>query len=119
MTAGPPEEGAGWSDAPVSVVHAPTAALADDDASTRSLALGTTGAAEVGLWEIDPGTTGDVEVDEVFLVLSGRATVAVEGWPDVPVGPGDVVRLRAGAVTTWVVEERLRKLYVAWGDGGA
>ena len=50
------------------------------------------------------------------MVLSGRATVSVEGWPDVAVGPGDVVRLRAGAATTWVVKERLRKVYVAW-DG--
>jgi len=105
-----------WDDAPVAVVHGALAALAADDARTRSLALGSTGPGEVGLWEIDSGTAHDVEVDEVFVVLSGRATVSVGGWPDVTLGPGDVVRLRAGAATTWVVEERLRKVYVAW-DG--
>lgn len=107
-----------WDDAPVSVVHAPEATLADDVDATRALTLGATGPAEVGLWEIDPGTAHDVEMDEVFLVLSGRATLSVEGWPDVAVGPGDVVRLRAGAQTTWAVGERLRKVYVAWGGTG-
>ena len=101
-------------DAPVSVVHAPGAVLDPDDGGTRSLTLGTTGAGEVGLWEIDPGTVLVVEVDEVFVVLSGRATISVDGWPDVGVGPGDVVRLRAGTATTWTVEERLRKVWVAW-----
>jgi uncharacterized cupin superfamily protein len=109
----------GWADAPVAVVHAAAVALADDaDGVTRSLTLGPTGSGEVGLWEIDPGTAHDVEVDEVFVVVSGRATVSVVGWPDVVVGPGDVVRLRAGTATTWTVTERLRKVYVAW-DGPA
>ena len=107
-----------WGDAPVSVVHGGVVELHPDDASTRTLMLGSTGPGEVGLWEIDPGTAHDVEVDEVFVVLTGRATVSVEGWPDVAMGPGDVVRLRAGTVTTWVVEERLRKVYVT-GDSPA
>jgi uncharacterized cupin superfamily protein len=108
-----------WDDAPVSVVHAPEATLADDVDATRALTLGATGPAEVGLWEIDPGTACDVEEDEIFVVLSGRATVSVEGWSDVAIGPGDVVRLRAGAETTWVVEERLRKVYVTWDGTGS
>jgi hypothetical protein len=45
--------------------------------------------------------------------------VSVEGWSDVAIGPGDVVRLRAGAETTWVVEERLRKVYVTWDGTGS
>lgn len=102
-----------WDDAPVSVVHGGSAELTADDAATRALTLGTTGPGEVGLWEIDPGTAHDVEVDEVFVVLSGRATVSVEGWTGVAIGPSDVIGVRAGAVTTWLVEERLRKVYVA------
>ncbi len=105
-----------WDDAPVAVVHGALAALAADGARTRSLAIGSTGPGEVGVWEIDRGTVDDVEADEVFVVLSGRATMSVVGWPDVALGPGDIVRLQAGAATTWVVEERLRKVYVAW-DG--
>jgi len=105
----------GWGEGPVSVVHAPDAALADDpDGTTRWVPLEATGSGEVGIWEIDPGTATDVESDEVFVVLSGRATVSVDGWQDVTVGPGDVVRLQAGATTTWVVAERLRKVYLSW-----
>jgi hypothetical protein len=77
-----------WDDAPVSVVHAPEATLADDVDATRALTLGATGPAEVGLWEIDPGTACDVEEDEIFVVLSGRATVSVEGWCGDDVGSG-------------------------------
>jgi uncharacterized cupin superfamily protein len=67
---------------------------------------------EVGIWEHTEGTSTDVEVDEVFVVLSGRATVALEAGPVLEIGPGDVVTLAAGARTTWTVHERLRKVYV-------
>ncbi len=67
---------------------------------------------EVGVWEHTEGTSTDVEVDEVFVVLAGRATIAVVDGPTVEVGPGDVVSLAAGARTTWTVHERLRKVYV-------
>ena len=104
-----------WPDASVAVVHAPATALDDDPGgTTRWVALDTTPMGEVGIWEIDPGTVHDVEVDEVFVVLTGRATVRVDGEPDATVGPGDVVRLRAGTATTWVVTERLRKVYLEW-----
>ena len=104
-----------WADGPVGVVHGPGIELADDpDGITRWVALGSTGPGQVGVWEIGPGTVRDVETDEVFVVLSGRATISVEGWPDVVVAAGDVVRLRAGAATTWIVTERLRKVYLSW-----
>ncbi len=67
---------------------------------------------EVGIWEHSPGVSTDVEVDEVFVVISGRATIAAEGHPPVEVGPGDVVRLEEGTATTWTVHETLRKVYV-------
>ncbi|HET7801419.1 MAG TPA: hypothetical protein VFL38_13435, partial [Humibacillus xanthopallidus] len=38
-------------------------------------AAGESAAAEVGVWEMTPGTATDVEADEVFVVLSGRATL--------------------------------------------
>jgi mannose-6-phosphate isomerase-like protein (cupin superfamily) len=68
---------------------------------------------EVGVWEMSPGTATDVEVDEVFVVLSGAATVTFDDGEAVDLGPGSVVRLRAGEHTTWVVRETLRKIYVA------
>ncbi|GAA4991029.1 putative cupin superfamily protein [Nonomuraea thailandensis] len=64
-----------------------------------------------GIWEITPGVVTDVESDEIFVVLSGRATIAVEGGATIEVGPGDVCLLAEGAKTTWIVHETLRKVY--------
>ncbi|MEV0589714.1 cupin domain-containing protein [Nonomuraea sp. NPDC050310] len=66
-----------------------------------------------GIWEITPGVVTDVERDEIFVVLSGRASIAIAGGPTVEVGPGDVCLLAEGAQTTWTVHERLRKVYQA------
>jgi uncharacterized protein len=66
----------------------------------------------VGIWQHSTGTSTDVESDEVFVVLSGRATIVVADGPTLEVGPGDVALLPAGAETTWTVHETLRKVYV-------
>jgi len=68
---------------------------------------------EVGVWEMTPGTATDVEVDEVFVVLAGRATLLMPGLDAVELTSGSVVQLTAGMVTTWIVYEPLRKLYIA------
>jgi uncharacterized cupin superfamily protein len=65
-----------------------------------------------GIWEHTAGVSTDVEVDEVFVVLRGRATIEVEGGPTLEVGPGDLGVLEAGARTRWVVHEDLRKVFV-------
>lgn len=65
-----------------------------------------------GIWEHSVGVSTDVEADEVFVVLSGRATVHVDGGPTLEFGPGDIGTLTAGARTTWTVHEPLRKVYV-------
>lgn len=75
--------------------------------------LATLGDAEIGLWGMEPGVDHDTEVDEVFVVLAGRGTVEFEDGEVVTLGPGVVVRLRAGERTTWTVTETLRKVYVA------
>jgi uncharacterized cupin superfamily protein len=67
---------------------------------------------EVGIWEHTVGTSTDVEVDEVFVVISGRATIACDNGPTIDVGPGDVVTLAEGTATTWTIHEPLRKVYV-------
>ena len=76
---------------------------------------------ELGVWETGPGAETDTEVDEVFVVLAGDATVQVADGPTLELRPGTVVRLFAGDRTTWTVRETLRKLYVALdepaGDG--
>jgi uncharacterized cupin superfamily protein len=69
----------------------------------------------IGVWEHTAGVSTDVEVDEVFVVLRGRATIEVAGGATLEVGPGDVGVLEAGARTTWTVHEDLRKVYVIRG----
>ncbi|KUL40157.1 cupin domain-containing protein [Actinoplanes awajinensis] len=66
---------------------------------------------EAGIWEMSAGAVRDVEAEEAFLVLSGRATIAT-GGETYAVGPGDLVRLAEGTTTVWTVTEPLRKLYV-------
>jgi uncharacterized cupin superfamily protein len=67
---------------------------------------------EVGVWAHSPGASTDVEADEVFVVLAGRATIRFDDGTVLDVGPGDVGVLPAGAATTWTVHEELRKVYV-------
>ena len=64
------------------------------------------------VWQHGVGVSTDVEVDEVFVVLSGRATIEVEDGPTLEVGPGDVGLYPAGTRTRWTVHETLRKVYV-------
>ncbi|GAB3579903.1 cupin domain-containing protein [Leifsonia lichenia] len=82
--------------------------------TTGLASLGTFGDVEVGVWEMTPGTSTDVEVDELFVVLAGHATIEFTATGDVlTVEPGDVVRLTAGDATRWTVTRTLRKLWLA------
>jgi uncharacterized protein len=80
--------------------------------STGSAALDVSDVWEAGVWEHTVGTSTDVEADEVFVVISGRATIAIDGGPTLEVGPGDLGILEAGTATTWTIHETLRKVYV-------
>jgi uncharacterized cupin superfamily protein len=93
---------------------APTTAYAGLDEPGAGDA-GEGGASELGVWEMTPGAMRDTEVDEVFLVIAGRATVEfVEpALPPIDLRPGSVVRLDAGMQTVWTVTETLRKLFIA------
>lgn len=77
--------------------------------------LGTLAGAEFGVWEMTPGVAADVEADEVFVVLAGRARIEFESpsLPPIEVAPGSLVRLQAGMRTVWTVTETLRKVYLA------
>lgn len=76
---------------------------------------GTAGAGELGVWEMTPGAMRDTEVDEVFLVIAGAATVEFvdPAVPTIALRPGSIVRLDAGMQTVWTVTETLRKLFIA------
>lgn len=90
-----------------------TRVLSTDVLAGEAAPLTELGAAEVGTWEMAPGTDHDTEVDEVFVVLAGRGTVTFEDGDVIDLAPGVAVRLTAGERTTWVVTETLRKVYVA------
>ncbi|MFC5339062.1 cupin domain-containing protein [Leucobacter denitrificans] len=82
--------------------------------------LGSIGGTALGIWELRGGTVTDTEVDELFVVLSGGATIEfldetrADGSPRmVEVKAGDVMRLVAGSRTRWSVEDHIRKVYIA------
>jgi uncharacterized cupin superfamily protein len=77
--------------------------------------FGEFGGVEIGVWEHTPGTSADVEADEVFVVISGSATVSFDdpALPDAELAAGSVVRLTAGMRTVWTVRETRRKVYIA------
>ena len=83
--------------------------------TTGFVELGSIGEVALGVWEHTPGTSTDVESDEVFVVLSGSGTVSFTDSDLEPIAlfPGAVVRLAAGMRTVWRVDETLRKVYIA------
>ncbi len=78
----------------------------------RSLSLHDSADLAVGVWQHSAGVSRDIEADEIFVVLSGRATIEITDGPTLEVGPGDVGLLPAGAQTVWTIHESLRKIYV-------
>jgi uncharacterized cupin superfamily protein len=82
--------------------------------TTALVALSAFGEAEVGVWEMTPGAMTDVETDEIFIVIAGRARIDFSATGEsVEIGPGFVGRFAEGAATVWTVTETLRKIYVA------
>ncbi len=64
-----------------------------------------------GIWQITPGKSVQIAPTGMFVVLSGRATVAVDGGPTLDIGPGDVCIWDGGERTIWTVHETLRKVW--------
>lgn len=81
------------------------------DVTTGATDLGQNSRLLTGIWEHSVGVSIDVEADEVFVVLSGKGRVYVDG--DVlELYPGVVGTLNAGASTRWEIDEKIRKVYV-------
>ncbi len=96
-----------------SMDHAPVpdVQVVTGDPTTSILEIEASGL-DIGLWEHSVGVSSDVEVDEIFVILSGSAEIDFKDGPTLTVGPGDVVQLQAGDQTTWNVKEPLRKFWV-------
>lgn len=69
----------------------------------------------IGVWEMTPGAMRDTEIDEVFVVVSGDATIEFldPALPAITITAGSIVRLESGMQTVWTVRETLRKVYLA------
>jgi uncharacterized cupin superfamily protein len=81
----------------------------DGDPRTSAAVLAThPGGGESGVWRCTPGIFRDVEADETFVVLEGRATIEWDGG-SIEVGAGDVGVLAAGTETVWTVHETILK----------
>jgi len=88
----------------------PEQVLAGDPQPAVAVLRESADGAESGVWECTPGRFRDVEVDETFVVIEGRATIAYDRGV-VELGPGDVCALAAGTRTVWTVHETLLKGY--------
>lgn len=111
---------------PVSLEAVPAADVVEGAPEQGILELGGLAGVDTGIWELRGGTVTDTEVDELFVVLSGGATIELLSEPGVgagvgagaeprvvEVGPGDVMRLVAGTRTRWTVADHIRKIYIA------
>ncbi len=92
----------------------PAEQVQDGAPTASAAALGEFDGREVGVWELTPGTVTDVEADELFVVLSGTATVEFVDEDRLEhLVPGSVMQLMAGQRTVWTVTATLRKVYIA------
>ena len=82
------------------------------DVTTAVSALASEGDMEVGVWEHSVGTSTDVEIEEVFVVLTGEGTVTCEDGGRIDLAPGVVGLLPMGAKTTWTITKPLRKVWI-------
>ncbi len=66
----------------------------------------------VGVWEHSVGMSTATEIDEVFVVISGRGRITDDEGNVIELAPGVVGVLSAGARTTWEIAEPIRKVWI-------
>lgn len=96
------------------LVHRP---LGQDDSglsevTTAVATLATLGDMEVGVWEHSVGVSTDIEVEKVFVVLSGAGHVTCDEGGVINLAPGVVGLLPVGARTTWTITDPVRKVWI-------
>jgi uncharacterized cupin superfamily protein len=73
-------------------------------------------AVQAGLWK--PGETAGRPIElelvahETVLVLAGTGTLQVDGGPVIELAAGDMISMRKGARTTWVVAADFKEFWV-------
>ena len=91
-----------------------TKAQVDGSASSNSNGNNTIQQAAVivrGVWEMSEGVLKDVEEDEMFVVIKGRATVLIENSPTMHLKAGSIGVFQRGNRSTWIVHDKLLKVY--------
>ena len=84
----------------------------DPQVTHRLIDAAADGRVQRGVWQITPGVVTDTEADEMFVVVSGRASIELlDSGTILHVNPGDMVVLHAGERTRWTIHETLRKVY--------
>ena len=75
-------------------------------------------ALDIGVWECTPGEFPFARVgySEVFTVLTGRATLHIEGGQSFELVPGAMILTPSGTTGRWVVHETIRKVYFSVTD---
>jgi hypothetical protein len=104
-----------WSASEIQIAHEPLGTDAiSGDPTAGFLELAVFKDLTVGVWEMTKGVAEDTEEDEVFVVVSGRATVEfLDSGEVLHLSAGTVARLIAGQRTRWTVYETLRKVYIS------
>jgi len=88
------------------------AQVVSGDPRTSELTLAESDDGQVsGLWRCTPGVVTDTEVEESFLVITGRAVLTYEDGREFVLEPGVTHRFDGGEKTTWDVRETLLKAY--------
>lgn len=98
--------------APLTLEPVPAHQIISGEPSTGSAALGVFNGQEFGVWEMSVGAMSDVETDELFIVIAGRASVELDSGERFELVSGSTFMLSEGDRTVWTVSETLRKIYV-------
>lgn len=97
----------------VPLVAVPESDVAYGAPRQGSVVLGAIDSVVTGIWELRDGAVFDTEIDELFVVISGGATIKLlDEGRSVDVKTGDVMRLTAGTRTRWIVKDHIRKVYL-------
>lgn len=99
-------------------LHVPLRPLPSDLSETVGVRTGAVHLAPfegmaVGVWEHSAGVSTDVEVSEMFVVISGRGRLTCDQGGAIDLVPGVVCTLLAGASTRWEIVEPLRKVWIS------
>lgn len=106
------------------VRHADRRRTETPNAVMTTLASPTLGGSGLALWQVrmDPGAAGPehrMSGEQLWAVVDGAATVALEGQDPVALGPGDTVVLPAGQLRRIVADEHRGMSALVTGPGDA